>query len=61
MASDNCVHRAVPGAPISTCRFKMSTLMPYMVGSKPSTVTPAVSSTGRRRMAPVRMIASIGS
>ena len=61
MADDSCVHHWVEGAPTETSRVTRSILTPSTMGMRPRMVVMVVSSTGRRRCAPVRMIASMGS
>ena len=50
----------VEGAPTETSRVTKSMLTPSTIGMRPRMVVTVVSTTGRRRWAPVRRIASIG-
>ena len=60
IAVDNCCHHCVDGAPIAISRVTKSILTRVTIGSTPNIVVAVVSRTGRKRCAPVRMIASRG-
>jgi hypothetical protein len=60
IAVASCCHHWVDGAPSEISRVTKSILTRVTMGRSPKTVVAVVSSTGRRRCAPVRMIASMG-
>ena len=56
--TDNCTHNPLAGAPKTSVRLMKSMPMLKAIGNNPNMVVTVVSSTGRKRCAPVNMIAS---